>query len=129
MSRHVRVAHLVGLFFLATTTLLAQDVMKVASDTHKVILENASVRVLDVRLKPGEKIVMHSHPASVVYFLTDAKFKFTFPDGKTQDAEGKAGMAIWRGAVTHAVDNVGTTEAHFVQTELKGEGKASTSSK
>ena len=89
-----------------------------------MILENASVRVLDVRLKPGEKIVMHSHPASVVYFLTDAKFKFTFPDGKTQDAEGKAGMAIWRGAVTHAVDNVGTTEAHFVQTELKGEGKA-----
>jgi quercetin dioxygenase-like cupin family protein len=80
-------------------------------------------------LKPGEKIVMHSHPASVVYFLTDAKFKFTFPDGKTQDGEGKAGTAIWRGAVTHAVDNVGTTEAHFVQTELKGEVKTSASSK
>ena len=81
------------------------------------------------RLKPGEKIVMHSHPASVVYFLADAKFKFTFPDGKTQEAEGKAGTAIWRGAVTHAVDNVGTTEAHFVQTELRGEGKTSTPSK
>ena len=115
--------------FLAITTLLAQDVMKVASDTHTVILENANVRVLDVRLKPGEKIVMHSHPASVVYFLTDAKFKFTFPDGKTQEAGANAGTAIWRDAVTHAVDNVGTTEAHFVQTEQKAEGKTSTPSK
>jgi beta-alanine degradation protein BauB len=129
MSRYLRVAHLVGLLLLGTTTLLAQDVMKVASDTHKVLLENANVRVLDVRLKPGEKIVMHSHPASVVYFLTDATFKFTFPDGKTQEAEVKAGTAIWRDAVTHAVDNVGTTEAHFVQTELKGEAKAATPSK
>jgi quercetin dioxygenase-like cupin family protein len=129
MRRHFRFAHLVALLFLATTPLLAQDVMQVASDTHKVILENANVRVLDVRLKPGQKIVMHSHPASVVYFLTDANFKFTFPDGKTQEAEGKAGTAIWRGPVTHAVDNVGTTEAHFVQTELKGEDKTSTPSK
>src|ERR1700745_2491290 len=101
MTGRLRVAHLVGLLFLATTTLLPQDVRKVASDTNRGLLENANVRVLDVRLKPGEKIVMHSHPASVVYFLTDAKFKFTFPDGKTQEAEGKAGTAIWRGAVTH----------------------------
>jgi len=123
MTRYFGIATLVAALFLTTSASLGQDVMKVASDSHKVLLENARVRVLDVRLKPGEKTAMHSHPASVVYFLTDAKFKYTSPDGKTQEGEGKAGTSIWRGPVTHTVQNVGTTEAHLIQTELKGEDK------
>jgi hypothetical protein len=41
------------------------------------------VRVLEYRLKPGEKEPMHSHPAGVVYVLT--------------------GESIWRDPVTHAI--------------------------
>ena len=44
----------------------AQDPVKVAPGIYKVILENDHVRVLEVTLKPGEKVPMHSHPASVV---------------------------------------------------------------
>jgi quercetin dioxygenase-like cupin family protein len=99
---------------------LAQDPVKVAPDTHKVLLENDRVRVLEFRGKPGEKTPMHSHPASVGYALSGGKIKFTYPDGKTEERENKEGAARWNEAVTHAAENVGTTELHLVQIELKG---------
>jgi len=76
--------------------------------------------MLDVRVKPGEKVPMHSHPANVVYFLSDSKVKFTYPDGRTEEREGKVGQAGWSEAVTHAAENVGTTELHVLNIELKG---------
>ncbi len=102
---------------------VAQDVTTVAGgpETHKVILDNAHVRVLDVHIPPGQKVAMHSHPANVVYYVTDAKTRVTSPDGKTQVVESKAGTATWRGPVKHAIENVGASEIHLVQTELKDE--------
>ncbi|MFZ1135377.1 MAG: hypothetical protein WAN69_10540 [Candidatus Korobacteraceae bacterium] len=113
------------LLCLACSTALTQDVVTVSGgpETHKVILENAQVRVLDVHVQPGQKVAMHSHPASVVYYVTDAKIKFTLPDGTSRVAEAKAGTASWRDPGTHAVENVGTSELHLVQTEMKGETK------
>ena len=110
---------------LAWSTALTQDVVTVSGgpETHKVILDNAQVRVLDVHVQPGQKVAMHSHPASVVYYVTDTKIKFTLPDGTSRVAEAKAGTAVWRDPGTHAVENVGTSEFHLVQTELKGETK------
>ncbi len=66
---------------------------------------------------------MHSHPAYVVYAVSDFKVKFTYPDGKTAELEGKAGEAVWREAETHAAENVGTTELHVLNVELKGAAK------
>jgi len=108
-----------GLALLASAWASAQDVVQVGGDTHKVLLENAQVRVLAVKIKPGEKVPMHSHPASVSYILTDGKLHITLPDGKTVDKEPKAGAATWSDAVTHAVENVGTSEFSQVQIELK----------
>lgn len=98
---------------------MAQDVMKVAPDTHKVLLENDEVRVLSVLIKPGEKVPMHSHPANVGYFLGPAKVKLTLPDGTTQEREIKADVASWSGPATHAVENIGATDLREVQIELK----------
>jgi hypothetical protein len=53
--------------------------------------ENDRVRVLRIRYGAGEKSVMHSHPKSIAVFLTDAHGKFTYPDGKTEDINAKAG--------------------------------------
>ncbi len=114
---------LIGFLCVATSTALAQDPVKVSPNNYKVLLENDRVRVLDVRAKPGEKLPMHSHPANVVYALSDFKIKFTYPDGKTEEREGKAGAARWNEAVTHASENVGTAEFHLVQVELKGAAK------
>jgi len=104
---------------LASAWTNAQDVVQVGGDSHKVLLENAQVRVLAVKIKPGEKVPMHSHPASVSYVLTDGKLHITLADGKTVDKEPKAGAATWSDAVTHAVENVGTSEFSQVQIELK----------
>ncbi len=118
-----RVLFLSGFLCLAASTALAQDPVKVAPDNVKVLLENDRVRVLDARLKPGEKEPMHSHPAGVVYSLSDYKIRVTYPDGKTEEREGKPGLARWSDPVTHAVENVGTTELHAVWIELKGAAK------
>ena len=100
-------------------TAMAQDMVKVAPNTTKVLLENDRVRVLEVQQKPGEKSAMHSHPASLVYPLSSGKTKFTSPDGKTTEGELKAGAVNWREAETHAVENVGTTDSRVLVIELK----------
>jgi quercetin dioxygenase-like cupin family protein len=103
----------------------AQDVVKVSPETHRVLLENARVRVLDVHVKPGEKVAMHSHPAGILYYLSDAKLKITYPDGTSVERAVKSGTAVWSEAVTHAAENIGATELHEVQTELKEPTKKS----
>jgi quercetin dioxygenase-like cupin family protein len=109
---------------LVAVSAYAQDVVQVAGDSHKVILDNAQVRVLAVTLKPGQKAPMHSHPANVSYVLSDGKLRITLPDGKTMDKEPKAGAATWSDAVTHAVENIGTGDFTQVQIELKSAAPA-----
>ncbi len=99
--------------FVSCPSALAQDPVKVSPETHKVLLENDRVRVLDVRIKPAEKVPMHSHPANVTYTLSDFKIKFTYPDGKIEEREGKAGVARWNEAVTHTAENLGLPSFMF----------------
>jgi len=101
---------------------LAQDAVKVAPDVYKVAVDNADVRALDIRIKPGVKVAMHSHPASVLTAYGPCKIRFSSPDGKSHDVEFKAGDIVWNDAQTHASENVGTTECHALQVELKNAG-------
>jgi quercetin dioxygenase-like cupin family protein len=114
---------LVSLLAILCTTAHAQDPVKTSPQYYKVLLENDQVRVLEYRLKPGEKEAMHSHPAGVVYVLSGAKLKVTSPDGKTEERSATAGETIWREPVTHALQNVGDTEAHAIAIDLKTSGK------
>ena len=98
----------------------AQDAAKVDSKHYTVISENAQVRILKVHYGPHEKSVMHSHPAGVVVYLTDGKTKFTYPDGKTEEASGKAGDARYTPAVTHLPENTGDMGMDVIVVELKG---------
>src|SRR2546428_4280360 len=98
--------------FCFVQTSFAQDPVKVDPAHYKVLLNNPHVRVLDIRVKPGEKTPMHSHPNYVVYSFTNGTVKFTLPNGKTNTATLKAGEATWRNAETHAGENTGKTEVH-----------------
>jgi quercetin dioxygenase-like cupin family protein len=97
----------------------APDPVKTSPQYYKILLENDQVRVLEYRLKPGEKEPMHSHPAGIVYVLSDATLNFTYADGKTEDRTAVTGQTIWRGPVTHAVENTGETEARTIAIDLK----------
>ena len=97
----------------------AQDPVKTSPQLYKVLLENDQVRVLEWRLKPGEKEPMHSHPPGVVYELSSSKLRITTPDGKTEESTGRAGDTFWRGPTTHAIENVGDTEAHAIAIDVK----------
>ena len=99
--------------------LLAQDAARVSPQTHKLLLDNEHARVFDVHVKPGERVGMHTHPAGVVYFMSDAKLRITYPDGRQEERAVHAGTAAWIDGVTHAVQNVGSTEFHEIHVELK----------
>lgn len=102
-----------------TSRLRAQDPVKLSPQYYSVRLENDRVRVLEYRLKPGEKEPMHSHPPGVVFYLANATFRTTHPDGTSSDAPVTEGQVIWREATTHALENVGKTEAHAYAVEMK----------
>jgi quercetin dioxygenase-like cupin family protein len=98
---------------------MAQDLAKISPQDVKVLLENDRVRVLEVRHQPGVKEPMHSHPAYVSYYLDATRVKVTSPDGKTIEKDRKAGEVQFSEPVTHALENIGTTEQHVLVIELK----------
>jgi mannose-6-phosphate isomerase-like protein (cupin superfamily) len=63
---------------------------------------------------------MHSHPATVAVFLTDAKGQFTFADGKTQAFDVKAGESQYGAATIHFPENTGENGFDVIVVELKG---------
>jgi quercetin dioxygenase-like cupin family protein len=98
----------------------AQDAVKVDPKHYTVVTENDQVRILKVHYGPHEKSVMHSHPATVAVFLTDAKGQFAFPNGKKQDFDAKAGESQYEAAVTHLPENTGENGMDVIVVELKG---------
>ena len=95
------------------------DAAKVSPESYTVLFENDRVRVLEIRIKPGAKVAMHSHPAYVAYYLSTAKAKLTSPDGKSEEREFKAGDVEWHDAESHEAVNTGNTEVHIIAVELK----------
>lgn len=100
-------------------SVFAQDMVKVAPKNTKVLIDNDQVRVIEVWLKPGESLPMHSHPANVVYFETGGKAKSTSADGKVTEMDRKAGEAIYSEPITHSNQNTGTTPTKALVVELK----------
>ena len=125
MKRVILSVVAVGALTGAAVMLRAQDPVKVDAKHYTVAFENDQVRVLKGHYGPGEKSQMHSHPNSVAVFLTDAKGKFTFPDGKSEEFNGKAGDVIWNKATVHLPENTGDKDFDVVLVELKGKGKHS----
>ena len=99
----------------------AQDPVKVDAGHYKLLLDNASVRVLKISYAPGAKSIMHSHPDAMLVPFGAAKVRFTLPDGKTQDMEVGKETAAYTPAGTHDPANVGTTPVDAILVEFKAQ--------
>ena len=97
----------------------AQDVVNVSPETVKVILENDQVRVIESTIPAGTLQAKHSHPPTIVYYLTASKVRSEAPDGTPVVTERKAGDVAYREPLTHSAENVGTTPAKTLVIELK----------
>jgi len=119
-----RVLFLAGLVCLAASPAIAQDPAKADPKHCKVEFENDQVRVLRWKTGPHEKIPMHEHPAYVSISLTDGHARYTLPDGKTREAQQKAGQVTWSAGEKHASENLSDKATELIQVELKGKPAA-----
>ena len=103
------------------------DALLMAAEHHAPLLENDAVRVLDTKVRPGERTPVHAHewPAAL-YVLSWSDFVRYDPDGnvlvdsRTMPSKPQVGTALWSGPIgPHYVANVGQTDLHILAVEVK----------
>ena len=125
MARYIDVAFGMLLGIIGTGAIVAVaaapmvDPVRLSPQYYKVRLDNARVRVLEFRSKPGDKEAMHSHPEGVGFALADATYRNTYPNGPATTRSVAQGDVEWSDALTHAGENVGSSEGHYYRVELK----------
>ena len=128
--QYLRAARLgvVALLILAGGTMstiavaeLAPDAVTASPDVYEVIAENDSLRMVAATWKPGQRDMMHSHPAIGIYILSDCeKMRVHYADGTSKDWSAKSGTAGANAPVTsHAIENIGDTECRTIFFEPK----------
>jgi hypothetical protein len=103
------------------------DALVAAPKSHRLLFENERVRVLEVRIAPGEFVPVHTHrwPGAIYiakqsdFIRRDAQGTILF-DSRTAGPPPREPMVNWTGSIPpHSVENIGTTEILLITTELK----------
>jgi hypothetical protein len=84
-----------------------------------VLFENERVRVVETRVKPGEKNEMKMRNDRVNVHIKAAKFRVHYSDGKKEDFDQKTGSVRFNKAGISSTENIGKTESHTVIVTLK----------
>ena len=104
----------------------ATDGVLVAPSSHKVLFENADIRVLDVTVAAHtrEPWYTHARPA-VMYIMTASSAKYMtpedpYPEPSVASARFKPFVAhLDQAEALHAVENVGDSTFHGIRVEFK----------
>ena len=123
MAIIARAALAAAIAAFGSSAVLAQDAVKVDPKHYTVLVDNAQVRVLRIKYGPHETSVRHSHPNSVVTYLTDGKIKMLLGNGKTVIQTAKAGGSEWAPAGVHTPTNLSGKPFEAILVELKGPPK------
>jgi quercetin dioxygenase-like cupin family protein len=95
------------------------DIVKISPDVHQILFENDAIRVLEVTVKPGTKVPMHTNPENVNYIVKAGTLRLINPDGSSMELDLAERQVIPAPVGRHAVENVGTTEVRTICIELK----------
>lgn len=97
----------------------ARDVPDLFPELARVVLENARVRVIDIRGNPGQSFPLHFHPARVIVNLGTARSIVTNPNEKPHLVDYRPGNAYWGEPIEH-FDAVLVGALHNISIEMKG---------
>lgn len=95
---------------------MAKHITKVAPGMTKVLFENDKVRMIELRLKKGDKVPEHTHGTYFAYAVAPFDYKST-TGGRTEKRRMKASQIDWFDGETHAVE--ATMSARALVVELK----------
>lgn len=113
-------AALIGTWAMPTLSVAQQNPRSyVASpEIYKVLAQDERLKVIAVVWRPGQKDVLHAHPANGVYYLTDCSIRIYAQDGSFRDAQPKAGYAVVQGPIPgHVLENIGTSDCRLIMFE------------
>ncbi|MET7403173.1 cytoplasmic protein [Dactylosporangium sp. NPDC005572] len=85
---------------------------------YRVVFENARVRVLEYRDRPGDGTNPHRHPDSVMITLSAFRRRVS-SGGREVDVDLPANEVRWLPAQEHSGHNTGDTGTHTLFVELK----------
>jgi hypothetical protein len=101
--------------------------MIAAPSFHRKLFENDHVRYLEVIIRPGDFVPVHTHRwSSVVYVQSTSDFIRRDGEGRVLFDSRKAGQlpktpaVEWVGPLPpHSIENIGTSDVHLLTVELK----------
>jgi hypothetical protein len=82
-------------------------------------VENERVRVAETRIKPGERNEMKMRGDRINIYITAAKQRVHYADGRTEHFDQEAGSVRFKKAGISSTENIGMTESHSVIVNLK----------
>ncbi|HEV1996329.1 MAG TPA: hypothetical protein VGR03_18490 [Candidatus Acidoferrum sp.] len=103
------------------------DALTAAPGYHRLLFENERVRVLEVRISPGQFVPVHTHRwPSMVYVASSSDFIRRDGEGKpildsrTMGPPPATPTAQWTPPLPpYSVENIGNAEILLITTELK----------
>ncbi len=96
---------------------VAKHLTQAAPEVSKVLFENDKVRVVELNVKKGTKVGMHTHPAYFAYAVTSFDYTSTSAGGKSEKRKVKESGVDWRDGESHSVEF--TKPARALVVELK----------
>ena len=103
------------------------DAVIAAPRHHKLMFENERVRILEVRIPPGDFVHVHTHrwPSAIYvarqsdFIRRDGEGNLLF-DSRTQGPPPTEPLVQWVPPLPpHSIENIGRTEILLISTELK----------